>query len=177
MGLNLRICAYHLPQCPVGTVELAVADGLGDVVGEYLRGGGEVGNGAGHLQDAAVGAGRQGEALHGLSEHLQTCAIRLGVLVNHAFGHLRVAVDAAHAFETGGLDGTCGDDALADLLRRLTLLLFAELLKRDGRDLTLDVYTIEEYIHLFFFECFSEKSIIRNVNVPNIIMYSIYLVL
>ena len=44
--------------CPVTTVEIAVADGLGNVHGLDLFRASKVGNGAGDLQDAAVGTGR-----------------------------------------------------------------------------------------------------------------------
>ena len=44
--------------CPVTAVEVAIADGLGDVVGLDALAAFEVGDGAGDLEDAAVGTGR-----------------------------------------------------------------------------------------------------------------------
>ncbi len=42
---------------PVAAVQIPVSDGFGDVHGLDLFAAGEVGNGAGHLEDAAVGTG------------------------------------------------------------------------------------------------------------------------
>lgn len=44
---------------PVATVEGAITDGLCQVVGLYMLAAFQVGNGACHLQDAVVGAGRE----------------------------------------------------------------------------------------------------------------------
>ena len=46
-------------------VEVAVADGLHDVLGRDTLGAGEVGDGAGDLDDAFVGSGGEIEVGHG----------------------------------------------------------------------------------------------------------------
>ena len=50
---------------PVSAVQVTIAHGLGDVVLLDLGCAFKVGYGAGHLEDAAVGAGREVQALHG----------------------------------------------------------------------------------------------------------------
>ena len=40
------------PELPI---QVAILNGLGDMLGLDVRGGGQVGNGAGHLEDAVVG--------------------------------------------------------------------------------------------------------------------------
>ena len=52
-----RIKTSHAFFCPVAAVEVAVAHGFGDVLLLHLGAGGKVGNGACHLEDAAVGTG------------------------------------------------------------------------------------------------------------------------
>ena len=45
------------PLCPIATVKVTVSDGFGNVHSLYFFAASEVGNGAGHLEDAAVGTG------------------------------------------------------------------------------------------------------------------------
>ena len=52
----------------VSAVQVAIAHRLGDVVLLDLRCAFQVGYGAGYLEDAAVGAGREVQALHGRVE-------------------------------------------------------------------------------------------------------------
>lgn len=49
-------------------IEAAHLDGFEEVAGLDVFGVGEVGDGAGDFEDAVVGAGREGELLHGLLE-------------------------------------------------------------------------------------------------------------
>ena len=50
---------------PIAAVQIAIAHRLGDVLLLDLRGAFQVGDSAGHLEDTAVGAGREVETLHG----------------------------------------------------------------------------------------------------------------
>ena len=59
----------------------------------------EVGDGAGNLQDAVVGAGGEVHADHCGAEHGDTGFVWLGKLVYHLLGHLRIAVDAGEVLE------------------------------------------------------------------------------
>ena len=45
--------------CPIASVQASIADGFGDVLGLDGLGTFQVGNGAGDLEDTAVGAGRE----------------------------------------------------------------------------------------------------------------------
>ena len=76
---------------PVTTVEVAVADGFGDVHGFYFFVAGEVGGGAGYFEETAVGTGEEFQTLHGHAEHVEAGGIGLGKVVEHAFTglHLR----------------------------------------------------------------------------------------
>ena len=47
----------YTPFSPVATVEVSVADGFGDVDRLHFLRTGEVGDGAGNLEDAAIGTG------------------------------------------------------------------------------------------------------------------------
>ena len=80
--------------CPVASIQITIPDGFGDMDGLYLLRAGEVGNGAGHLEDAAVGTGREFQALHGHAKHVERCLVGIRKVVEHLFRHLRVAVDA-----------------------------------------------------------------------------------
>ena len=108
----------------IAAVEVAIGDGFVDVV--LLDGGGgfEVGDGAGHLEDAVVGAGTHVEALHGVAQLLKAGGVGLGPLVEQRRGHLGVAVHTAHVLETlrlylagGHHTGTDGTRRLAGGLR------------------------------------------------------------
>ena len=75
----------------------------------------EVGNGAGHLEDAAVGTGGELQALHGHAEHVERGGVGLGKLVEHALGHHGVGVDALEGFEALLLNFTGFNDTLTDI--------------------------------------------------------------
>ena len=68
---------------PVASVEVAVVDGFGDVVGLNLLASFKVGDGAGNLQDAAVGSGGEREAFHSSMEQFEAVVVGLGIFVNH----------------------------------------------------------------------------------------------
>ena len=63
------------------SVEGAVGDGFHDVVLQDAVAGLEVGDGAGHLEDAVVGACTHVHAFHGLAHHLEHRARKLRQLV------------------------------------------------------------------------------------------------
>jgi len=84
------------------------------VVVEDVGGAFEVGDGAGDLEDAVVGAGTHVHAFHGVFEFLQAGGVGLDVFVQQGRGHLGVAVDAGFVLEAALLQHPGGDDALAD---------------------------------------------------------------
>lgn len=100
--------------CPVAAVQIAVTNGFGYVLRLYVFGSGEVGDGACHFQDAVIGAGGERELLHGCAQESDGLFVWFGKLMNHALGHLRVAVDAAIFLEACRLDVACLDDTLTD---------------------------------------------------------------
>ncbi len=102
------------PLRPVAPVEVAIADGLGDVLALNLLAAGEVGDGAGHLEDAAVGAGREFEVLHGRAKHVEAGGVGLCELVEHSLAHLCIGVDALVGLEAFLLHLPCLQDSLAD---------------------------------------------------------------
>uniref|UniRef100_E6PYE0 Uncharacterized protein n=1 Tax=mine drainage metagenome TaxID=410659 RepID=E6PYE0_9ZZZZ len=102
--------------CPVAAVERAVLDGFSEVTDGEGFGAFEVGDGAGDLENAVVGAGAEALLLHGAFEQpLGVCA-EVAVGANLAGSHLGVGVDfflclgKAVALALAG-----GDDAVANL--------------------------------------------------------------
>ena len=95
-------------------VEVAVGDGFHDVVVEDVGGAFEVGDGAGDLEDAVVGASRHVHAVHGVAKLLEAGGVGLGVFVQEGRGHLGVAVDDWFVLEAALLEHPRGDDTLAD---------------------------------------------------------------
>ena len=67
---------------PVATVELAVADGLGDVLGLDVGLSCEVGNGAGNLEDARIGTRRERQTFHGHAQEFKPGLVGFGILVD-----------------------------------------------------------------------------------------------
>ena len=82
---------------------------------------GKVGNGARHLEYAVVGTGRERQTLHRHAEHTDALVVRLGILMNHAFRHLRIAVYALVVLVAFLLQVACLDDTLANDAARFTL--------------------------------------------------------
>ena len=80
----LVISSSHPPLCPVASVEVAIVDGFGDVVGLNLLASFKVGDGAGNFQDAAVCSGGEREAFHSSMEQFEAVVVGLGIFVNHA---------------------------------------------------------------------------------------------
>jgi hypothetical protein len=115
-------------------IERAVLDRLGDVRrGDALLAG-EVGDRAGDLENARVGAGREPEALHGLLEQALALAVGLAVVAQITARHLGVREDAA-ALEALELAAAGRLDAGADHRRRLGGGLGGEFAEGDRGDL------------------------------------------
>ncbi len=100
--------------CPVASIQIPVADGFGNVVRQHFSLPLEVGDGAGHFQDAAVGAGTQAELFHGDAQQFQSRVVGLGMTVYEAFVHLCVAMHARLVIETLRLQDTSLHHPLPD---------------------------------------------------------------
>lgn len=129
---------------PGGAVEVAVADGFADVGGEDAGLAGEVGDGAGDLEDAVIGAGAHVEACHGVAQHAERLALGAGVGVEQTRVHLGVAEDAGLVAVALGLDEAGGGDALADGGARLAGGGRGELVEWHGEYLDLQVDAVEQ---------------------------------
>ena len=103
----------------------------------------KIGDGTRHLQDTAVGTGRETEPFHRQTEHLKTLVIGLSKLVDHTLRHLGIAIDTLHPFVSFLLNPASLDNTLADLLTRLTLLHLGELLERYHRHFAMNIDTIK----------------------------------
>ena len=94
---------------------------------DFLRTG-EIGNGAGDLEDAAVGTGREFQTLHRHAQHIEAFSIGLSKIMEHALRHLGIAIDSPYpslfreGTETLGLDITGFDHSFTDSGRRLSRL-------------------------------------------------------
>ena len=102
---------------PVTTVEVAIADGFGNMLALNLFRALEVGDGAGHLQDTAVGTGGELQAFHGHAQHVEALGVGLSKLMKHALGHLSVAMGPASPTalaEREGAEALCLDIAGLD---------------------------------------------------------------
>ena len=75
----------------------AILDGFGDVLGADFICAIQISDGAGELEDLVVGAGAEGERLHGVGEDGFGGAVDLAVLLDLAIAHSRVAGDAVVA--------------------------------------------------------------------------------
>ena len=99
----------------------------------------EVGDGARHLEYAVIGAGGEGESLHGSAQQSDGGFVGLGILVYHALGHLGIAVDALEVLVASGLNVAGLDDAFADDGAGLAWFHLGDVLEGYGCNLALDV--------------------------------------
>ena len=59
-----KMVSLYPTLCPVTAVKITIPDSFGNMHGLYLLRAGQIGNGAGDFEDAAVGAGGELQALH-----------------------------------------------------------------------------------------------------------------
>ena len=136
------LCALHVEV--VAAVEVAVADGFHDVVLADGDAAFEVGDGAGYFEDAVVGAGAHVHAGHGVFQFLEAGVVGFGVFVQEGWGHLGVAVDAGFVLKAAFLQGSRGDDALADGGRGFAWGFARHLVEIDGLHLNLKVNAVKQ---------------------------------
>jgi hypothetical protein len=105
----------------------------------------EVGDGAGHLEDAVVGARGEAEAVHGILEHFLSRLVDDAELTHHAAGHLRIAEDVEMVRKTFLLDFACRHHPFSDVRALLHRPVARQLGMRDGDDLHMQVGTSWDY--------------------------------
>ncbi len=136
----------YSPLCPVASIEVPVPYGFGDVLTLNLLAAFKVGDGAGDLQDAAVGAGRELQPFHCHAEHVEAGGIWFCKLMQHLLRHLRIAMYARVGLEALLLYFPCLNDPLPDDRARFAWLHLRKLGKRHGLYLAMDVDTVEDYV-------------------------------
>src|SRR5579885_70092 len=129
--------------CPVVPVERPILDGLRDVRGGDGFGAIEVGDRAGDLENAVVGAGGEAEAGHGTLK--QALAVRRDVAVfpDLARAHLRVAVNL-FSFEALQLALARLDDARADFRRTFSARTLPQFAVLHGGHVDVDIDAVEQ---------------------------------
>ena len=104
---------------PISTIKVAIADGLSQMLRANLVRASKVGDGARHLEDTGIGARGERQPLHSHAQQLEAFSVWLGVVMDHALGHLSVAVYILAILETFGLYATSGDNPFANFHARL----------------------------------------------------------
>ena len=162
---------------PIAPIQITIPDGFGDVVTLHLLAAFEVGNGAGYFQDAAVGTGRELKSFHRHTQHVHRGGIRLGKLVEHALGHLGIAVDASplptsplgQVTETFCLYVAGTDNTLTNLFRRFAWLHLRQFRERNCLKLAMDVNAVEQrttdFIHITLYLSGSAYTVVGRVSI------------
>ena len=119
-------------------------DGLEDVVGAELPCPGEIGDGAGDLENAIVGAGGEVEGLHRLFEKLGTLGVDGAVLTHNLGTHIGVGADVGKFGKAGALEIAASHDALAHGGGGLALFIRGELLVVDEGDFDVEIDAVEK---------------------------------
>ena len=127
---------------PGGAVEVAVVDRLADMLERNLLRAIEVGNGAGHLEDAVVSSRREVPLYHRLTQDLHSVALDIGELLHQAWRHLSIAMDAGVGGKALELYLSRLDDPLADRSTALGGATVGERVEVYGTSLDLYVYAV-----------------------------------
>lgn len=138
---------------PPGTV----LDRLGDVGGLDILISGQIGDGAGQLEDAMVGPGAEPHLLHRCFEQIGAGSIERAKLADFRRPHIGIGLQAG-AVETFALKGAGGLDALAHGLAGFAGALAAQLLKRHARHLHMNIYPVHEWAGYFFLVAFHHRD-------------------
>ena len=99
---------------PIASIKISIAYGLGNMVALYAFRDFKVGNGACHLQDAAVGSGRELQAFHGHAQEFAALGVQNAVFAQMLFRHLGIAMHTLDGGKTLGLDVACPQHTLTD---------------------------------------------------------------
>lgn len=129
---------------PVATVKVSVAYGLGNMVAMYAFRTFKVGNGAGNLQDAAVGAGRELQTLHGQAQEFAALGVQNAVFAQMLFRHLCIAMHSLDRGEALGLDVSGTQDPFSDDGTGFARCCRGDFLEGKRQYLALYVYAVEQ---------------------------------
>ena len=129
---------------PALAVERAVLNSLGQMLNLNFVGARQVGDGAGHFQDAVVGAGAEAEALHGGFEQLAAGRAYLANVFHHLRGHHGVGVHLGLLGKALTLNFAGSLHALLDVGAGFGLARFRHLVEGHGRDLHVQVNAVEQ---------------------------------
>ena len=143
LAINATLPLSYPPFRPIASIKVSITYRFGNVGIFYLVAGVEVGNGAGHFEDAAVSAGGEREAFHGIAQGAERLLVGGNELLQHLLGHLRVAMYAFEVFETFCLYLAGCHDALADSRTGFAGRSLGEFGERDCGYFALYVYTVE----------------------------------
>ena len=132
------------PPSPIVPIQIPEIDGLAEVADFDVRAAVEVGDGAGHLQDAVVGAGGESETVHRLLQKLLPRLVDAAIFAHHPAAHLRIGEQPRVSREPLLLDLPRRHDPLADLSTSLRRLVRGQLLVTDRDDLNMEVDSIHQ---------------------------------
>ena len=104
----------------------------------------EIGQGAGHFEDAVMGPGAEVEGVHGLLEGAFAALVDAAVFADEAARHVGVGVDAGVIDEALHLDAAGFVDAGLDHFARFATAVAAQLLVFDRRDIDMEIDSVEE---------------------------------
>ena len=128
---------------PVASIKVAVTYGFGNMVALYAFTSIQVGNGAGNLQDTAVGAGGKLQTFHGHAQKFAALGIKSAVFAQMLLCHLGIAVYALNGGETLSLDVTGTQDTFADYRTGFSWCCRRDFLEGEWQNLTLYVYAVK----------------------------------
>ena len=92
--------SHSKSSCPFFAVEVAVLNGLGDMLRQDQRTVLDVGDGTRHLQDSIEGPCRKAQDVHGLLQQVLTFLVDFADFPHHFGRHHGIAVDAGPLFKT-----------------------------------------------------------------------------
>ena len=133
------------PPPPIIPVQIPEIDGLGQMPDFDVRAAVEVGDGAGHLQDAVVGAGGKAKTVHRLLQNQLSRLVNPTVFADHPAAHLRIGEQPRTTLEPLLLDFPRRHHSLADVCTSLRRFVGGQLLVADRRYLYVQVSTSQDY--------------------------------
>ncbi len=123
-------------------VQAAVLDGFEQVGSFDIFGIGQVRDGAGNLEDAVVGSGREVQLLHGLLQQIARSGADPAILFQVGLAHAAVAVNPA-AVEAFLLNAPGFGDAVAHGFRGLRRSIFAQFADGKGGSFHMDINAVQ----------------------------------